>query len=95
MGRKKRVAHIVKAMSTPRSDATEEDAVAARPIDQGDAGDAEKLDGGIEECEGENSVAPSFHIVAIAIFEFDAGFALAIEISAPRPCRKCILAEKH
>ena len=43
------------------------------------AGDAEKFDGGIEEREGENGVVPSYHIVAIAICEFDAGFALAIE----------------
>ncbi len=72
------------------AEAAGEHAVAAGPVDQSDRRDAEKFDSGIEERESEDGIAPRQHVVAIAICEFDAGFALAIEQSAPRPCRKCI-----
>src|SRR5258708_39364806 len=61
------------------SQPTGENPVAAGPIDQGDGGEAEKFDGRIEESVSENRVAPSEHIVAIALLEFVHGFALAIE----------------
>src|SRR5258708_23725510 len=61
------------------SQPTGENPVAAGPIDQGDGGEAEKFDGRIEESVSENRVAPSEHIVAIALLEFFHGFALAIE----------------
>src|SRR3989442_1220032 len=51
----------------------------ARPINQGNGGEAEKFDRRIEESVGENGIAPSKHIVPIALLKFVHGFAFAVE----------------
>ena len=56
-----------------------EDAIAAGPVDESDGENAENFDGGIEEREGEDGVAPCEHIVFVAAAEFGAGFLLAVE----------------
>src|SRR6266446_1825183 len=58
---------------------TRENTVSAGPIDQGDGGEAEKLDRRIEESVSENRIAPGEHIVAIAPLKFLHGFAFTVE----------------
>ncbi len=61
------------------SDAAGKNAVSAGPIDQSDGGEAEKLDGRVEESVRENGVAPGEHIVAIALAKFVHGFLFAVK----------------
>ena len=56
-----------------------ENTVAAGPVNQCDRGNAEKFDSWIEKCKGEDGIAPRQHVVTVALREFHAGFALAIE----------------
>src|SRR5437879_5320540 len=62
-----------------KGEAAGKNANSTGPKDQGNGGEAEKLDRGIEESVSENGVAPGEHVVAITLLEFIHGFALAIE----------------
>src|SRR4030081_572090 len=63
----------------PKSEPAGENADTAGPINQGYGREAEKFDCRIEEGVSENGVAPSEHIVAIALLKFIHGLVLAVE----------------
>src|SRR5258708_14039524 len=62
-----------------KGEAAGKDADSSGPKDQGNGGEAEKLDRGIEESVSENGVAPGKHVVAIALLKFVHSFAFAVE----------------
>src|SRR5437879_5456226 len=62
-----------------KGEAAGKDANSTGPKDQRDGGEAEEFHGRIEEGVSENGVAPSEHIIAVALLKFLDGFVFAVE----------------